>query len=138
MPRDKSNRSEHRGFGFVTFETEAAVHRVATHGTHQIRSGLLSIPSLLAHTFKALIHTTLHGEIGNYYQCTTESQSALGHEAGPFVDSLAAPVETETPLPTFRLDLRPAHMHSEQATGDLKALSILSVAAGQVMPGWPA
>lgn len=37
MPRDKHNRHEHRGFGFVTFETEAAVHRVAAHGLHQIR-----------------------------------------------------------------------------------------------------
>jgi RNA-binding protein Musashi len=37
MPRDKLNRNEHRGFGFVTFETEGAIARVAAHGTHQIR-----------------------------------------------------------------------------------------------------
>ena len=36
MPRDKNNRAEHRGFGFVTFETEAAVQRVAAAGTHEI------------------------------------------------------------------------------------------------------
>lgn len=42
MPRDKHNRHEHRGFGFVTFETEAAVHRVAAHGLHQIRVRILS------------------------------------------------------------------------------------------------
>lgn len=36
MPRDKHNRAEHRGFGFVTFETMAAVQRVAVHGNHQI------------------------------------------------------------------------------------------------------
>lgn len=37
MPRDKVHRTEHRGFGFVTFETEAAVHRVAVHGSHTIK-----------------------------------------------------------------------------------------------------
>lgn len=37
MPRDKIKRTEHRGFGFVTFETEAAVQRVAQHGPHQIK-----------------------------------------------------------------------------------------------------
>jgi RNA-binding protein Musashi len=37
MPRDKVNRAEHRGFGFVTFETEAAVARANAHGQHQIR-----------------------------------------------------------------------------------------------------
>lgn len=37
MPRDKSNRAEHRGFAFVTLETEAAVARAKTHGQHQIR-----------------------------------------------------------------------------------------------------
>lgn len=36
MPRDKHNRAEHRGFGFVTFETVAAVQRVAAHRNHQI------------------------------------------------------------------------------------------------------
>jgi RNA recognition motif. (a.k.a. RRM, RBD, or RNP domain) len=44
MPRDKHNRHEHRGFGFVTFETEAAVHRVAAHGLHQIRVRFLPGP----------------------------------------------------------------------------------------------
>lgn len=37
MPRDKVKRSEHRGFGFVTFETEAAIQRIAQHGPHQIK-----------------------------------------------------------------------------------------------------
>lgn len=45
MPRDKHNRHEHRGFGFVTFETEAAVHRVAAHGLHQIRGAAVAIDS---------------------------------------------------------------------------------------------
>ena len=40
MPRDKNNRAEHRGFGFVTFETEAAVKRIAAHGAHQIKARL--------------------------------------------------------------------------------------------------
>jgi hypothetical protein len=37
LPRDKVNRAEHRGFGFVTFETEAAVLRIHAHGQHQIK-----------------------------------------------------------------------------------------------------
>ena len=37
MPRDRVNRAEHRGFGFVTFETEAAIIRVASYGGHMIR-----------------------------------------------------------------------------------------------------
>ena len=37
MPRDRMNRAEHRGFGFVTFETEAAILRVASYGGHMIR-----------------------------------------------------------------------------------------------------
>jgi hypothetical protein len=46
MPRDKNNRAEHRGFGFVTFETEAAVTRIAAHGAHQIKVSVRN-PSLL-------------------------------------------------------------------------------------------
>lgn len=37
LPRDKVNRSEHRGFGFVTFETDGAVLRIHAHGQHQIK-----------------------------------------------------------------------------------------------------
>lgn len=37
MPRDRMNRTEHRGFGFVTFETEASIIRVASYGGHIIR-----------------------------------------------------------------------------------------------------
>ena len=37
MPRDRMNRAEHRGFGFVTFETEAAIIRIASYGGHMIR-----------------------------------------------------------------------------------------------------
>ncbi|KAK9815318.1 hypothetical protein WJX72_001599 [[Myrmecia] bisecta] len=45
MPRDKVNRSEHRGFGFVTFETDAAIQRVASHGSHQIKGSIVAIDS---------------------------------------------------------------------------------------------
>jgi len=43
LPRDKTNKREHRGFGFVTFETEASIHRVVTHGTHHIRGTVVAI-----------------------------------------------------------------------------------------------
>ena len=63
MPRDKHNRHEHRGFGFVTFETEAAVQRVAAHGLHQIRvrpnSGSIIVHDPLFPEFRAfqLLHS---------------------------------------------------------------------------------
>ena len=45
LPRDKHNKREHRGFGFVTFETEASVQRVVAHGPHQIRGSIVAIDS---------------------------------------------------------------------------------------------
>ena len=54
MPRDRMNRAEHRGFGFVTFETEAAIIRVASYGTHMIRCVLTAVTCIpilrLCHT----------------------------------------------------------------------------------------
>lgn len=43
MPRDRMNRAEHRGFGFVTFETEASIIRVASYGGHMIRGSVVAI-----------------------------------------------------------------------------------------------
>ncbi|KAL0047603.1 hypothetical protein WJX82_007628 [Trebouxia sp. C0006] len=45
MPRDRMNRAEHRGFGFVTFETEAAIIRVASYSGHMIRGSVVAIDS---------------------------------------------------------------------------------------------
>ena len=45
LPRDKSNKREHRGFGFVTFETEASIHRVISHGVHVLHGATLAIDS---------------------------------------------------------------------------------------------
>ncbi|KAL4442951.1 hypothetical protein ABPG77_008442 [Micractinium sp. CCAP 211/92] len=45
LPRDKNNKREHRGFGFVTFETEAAIQRVVAHGPHHIRGSIVAIDS---------------------------------------------------------------------------------------------
>jgi len=45
LPRDRVNKREHRGFGFVTFETEASIHRVVTHGPHYIRGSVIAIDS---------------------------------------------------------------------------------------------
>ena len=42
MPRDKVKRTEHRGFGFVTFETEASIQRIAAHHPHHIKCGTAS------------------------------------------------------------------------------------------------
>lgn len=45
LPRDKSNKREHRGFGFVTFETEASIKRVVSHGPHHIHGAVVAIDS---------------------------------------------------------------------------------------------
>lgn len=43
LPKSKDNKLEHRGFGFVTFETDAAVQRVVAQGTHKIRGSNIAI-----------------------------------------------------------------------------------------------
>ncbi|KAK2080552.1 hypothetical protein QBZ16_000405 [Prototheca wickerhamii] len=43
LPRDRVNKRDHRGFGFVTFETDAAIQRVVAHGPHQIRGAFVAI-----------------------------------------------------------------------------------------------
>lgn len=43
IPRSRENKKEHRGFGFVTFETEAAIKRVIAHGTHTLKGSVLAI-----------------------------------------------------------------------------------------------
>eukprot|EP00887_Chlorella_sp_A99_P002740 scaffold6.g2740.t1 len=45
LPRGKNNKREHRGFGFVTFETEAAIQRVVTHAPHYIKGSIVAIDS---------------------------------------------------------------------------------------------
>eukprot|EP00195_Chlamydomonas_chlamydogama_P005652 CAMPEP_0202899790 /NCGR_PEP_ID=MMETSP1392-20130828/8458_1 /ASSEMBLY_ACC=CAM_ASM_000868 /TAXON_ID=225041 /ORGANISM="Chlamydomonas chlamydogama, Strain SAG 11-48b" /LENGTH=546 /DNA_ID=CAMNT_0049586051 /DNA_START=310 /DNA_END=1950 /DNA_ORIENTATION=+ len=43
LPKSKDNKMEHRGFGFVTFETEAAIQRVVSHGTHRLKGSTIAI-----------------------------------------------------------------------------------------------
>ena len=43
LPRDRANRAEHRGFGFVTFETATALRRVVAAGAHTIRGASVAI-----------------------------------------------------------------------------------------------
>uniref|UniRef100_A0A7S0RZM2 RRM domain-containing protein n=1 Tax=Chlamydomonas leiostraca TaxID=1034604 RepID=A0A7S0RZM2_9CHLO len=43
LPKSKDNKMEHRGFGFVTFETEAAIQRVVSHGSHRLRGSTIAI-----------------------------------------------------------------------------------------------
>eukprot|EP01025_Chloroclados_australasicus_P039245 TRINITY_DN4053_c0_g1_i2.p1 TRINITY_DN4053_c0_g1~~TRINITY_DN4053_c0_g1_i2.p1 ORF type:complete len:503 (+),score=66.84 TRINITY_DN4053_c0_g1_i2:216-1724(+) len=43
MPKKKDNKKEHRGFGFITFETEASVKRAVSHGMHRIRGANIAI-----------------------------------------------------------------------------------------------
>ena len=50
---DKNNKREHRGFGFVTFETEAAIQRVVAHGPHHIRGSIVAIDSAVPRQVRA-------------------------------------------------------------------------------------
>ncbi|MEW5311245.1 MAG: hypothetical protein WDW38_002977 [Sanguina aurantia] len=43
LPKAKDNKSEHRGFGFVTFETTAAIQRVVAHGAHRLKGSTIAI-----------------------------------------------------------------------------------------------
>jgi len=43
IPRSRENKKEHRGFGFVTFETEAAIKRAISQGTHNLKGAVLAI-----------------------------------------------------------------------------------------------
>ena len=43
LPKSKDNKAEHRGFGFVTFETEAAIQRVVSHGSHRLKGSTIAI-----------------------------------------------------------------------------------------------
>lgn len=50
LPRDKTNKQEHRGFGFVTFETDAAIHRIQGIGNHTILGANIAIESAVPRT----------------------------------------------------------------------------------------
>jgi hypothetical protein len=43
LPKSKDNKAEHRGFGFVTFETDAAIKRVVGAGSHRLRNSTIAI-----------------------------------------------------------------------------------------------
>jgi RNA recognition motif-containing protein len=45
LPRDKTNKHDHRGFGFVTFETEGSIYRIVSSGPHQIKGSIIAIDS---------------------------------------------------------------------------------------------
>jgi RNA-binding protein Musashi len=57
LPRDKSNKREHRGFGFVTFETEASIQRVVSHGPHYIRGSVIAIDSAVPRQDEMMVLT---------------------------------------------------------------------------------
>lgn len=57
LPRDRANKREHRGFGFVTFETEASIQRVVTHGPHYIRGSVSAIDSAVPRQDEMMVLT---------------------------------------------------------------------------------
>ncbi len=57
LPRDKTNKREHRGFGFVTFETEASIQRVVSHVPHYIRGSVIAIDSAVPRQDEMMVLT---------------------------------------------------------------------------------
>eukprot|EP01025_Chloroclados_australasicus_P055640 TRINITY_DN6785_c0_g1_i3.p3 TRINITY_DN6785_c0_g1~~TRINITY_DN6785_c0_g1_i3.p3 ORF type:complete len:405 (-),score=45.97 TRINITY_DN6785_c0_g1_i3:2685-3899(-) len=47
LPKNKDNRREHRGFGFVTFETAMAVARIDAQGPHNIKGSTVVVDAAL-------------------------------------------------------------------------------------------
>jgi hypothetical protein len=54
---DKNNKREHRGFGFVTFETDASIQRVVSHGPHHVRGSIVAIDSAVPRQEEQLVLT---------------------------------------------------------------------------------
>lgn len=43
LPKSKDISLQHRGFGFVTFETDAAIQRVVQSGVHRLKGATIAI-----------------------------------------------------------------------------------------------
>eukprot|EP00210_Caulerpa_lentillifera_P004774 g4558.t1 len=57
IPRSKENKKEHRGFGFVTFETDASIERTVAQGTHTLKGAVLAIDVAVPENAKTLNKT---------------------------------------------------------------------------------
>ena len=120
MPRDRMNRAEHRGFGFVTFETEAAIIRVASYSGHMIRYALTAVTCnpVLRLCHHALLvkliscHATCHGFVLQQISCRHAQGTRLWHFAAASTPALGSPAySTWLPIKfSFLLHLRPACM----------------------------
>lgn len=78
LPRDKNNKREHRGFGFVTFETEAAIQRVVAHGPHHIRGSIVAIDSAVPRQEEVVLAFEAHtGLAASAAQANRETAEAI-------------------------------------------------------------
>lgn len=71
LPKAKDNKMEHRGFGFVTFETEAAIQRVVSHGGHRLKGSTIAIDIAMPKVEEDSLGEAEHG--------LTESQASFMH-----------------------------------------------------------
>ena len=79
LPRDKLNKKDHRGFGFITYETGASVHRVLSHGTHVLHGSTLAIDCAVPRTSQEETVTAFQGLVDiPQVNSTQESTQPLG------------------------------------------------------------
>lgn len=77
LPRDKNNKREHRGFGFVTFETEASIQRVVAHGPHHIRGSAVAIDSAVPRQEEVVLSMDGHQGLTGSDRDTADAIHAL-------------------------------------------------------------
>ncbi|KAK9785263.1 hypothetical protein WJX73_006069 [Symbiochloris irregularis] len=89
MPRDKANRSEHRGFGFVTFETQGALTRIMTYDQpHQIRGSIIAIDDAAPRREDGLAPVAASGGYSHGSSHTMQSMEVLEGAGGAGDESL--------------------------------------------------
>ncbi|KAJ9514248.1 hypothetical protein QJQ45_012247 [Haematococcus lacustris] len=79
MPKPKDNKQEHRGFGFVTFETEAAIQRVVSHGSHKLKGSTIAIDIAMPKVEEEV----LEGMDGAAAAAAAQAYLSSGAAAGP-------------------------------------------------------
>lgn len=59
---------EHRGFGFVTFETDAAIQRVVSHGAHRLKGSTIAIDIAMPKVGYSVGNDNTH-DAGHFKRC---------------------------------------------------------------------
>jgi RNA-binding protein Musashi len=148
LPRDKSNKREHRGFGFVTFETEASIQRVVSHVTHYIRGSVIAIDAAVPRQEEQLMVLTIENPAQQQQQ-----QQHMQYHQQPYYPSVPPPPPQQyhqhaamhyfAPMPVPSSDgggggngggreLSTSTSNNQTAAGTLQAFEGLSLGQGSV------